>query len=427
MIPKPGTIYTVQQGDTLNDIAARAYGSPAERTRIIEANGIADPNKIIVGQVLVIPVVPELAALQRRFSIRDEGFRLKLGGRILPVMAGRVLRTMDTPADGWSAIIAWEPGQDAQLDALTEPGAFPEASVYLDGNLMVQGRLYNVKSSSGNEGRILELEGFSKTVDIVDSHLFPPYQYQDLTLVGFCVELFKITGIGIIIDEGLNVDIGGVFKEEKISPTETISGFLQKLADRKSAMLSSTREGDLLITRANTRKPVIGTIEEGVSPVSKWELDFKGRQLFRTYRGVLQKQAMPEGKTIIAVDKTVTFQRIKTFMVTKGDEKDLEAAVRWERNKTLAEAMTFSLPIDTWYAPDGRLWTENSSVLVKSSTMRVPNGFTFIIRRVEFIWGENGKTAVLDLTPPSLYTKQDPVLPWAEKSFEIRYEDLKST
>ena len=47
-----GEGHTVQPGDTLASIAAR-YGTTAQA--IADANGIANPNQIAVGQVLVIP------------------------------------------------------------------------------------------------------------------------------------------------------------------------------------------------------------------------------------------------------------------------------------------------------------------------------------------------------------------------------------
>jgi lysozyme len=47
------TIYTVQAGDTLDGIAAH-YG--ISETELAEANHIANPNKIEVGQILTIPV-----------------------------------------------------------------------------------------------------------------------------------------------------------------------------------------------------------------------------------------------------------------------------------------------------------------------------------------------------------------------------------
>lgn len=47
--------YTVQPGDTLSKISAHFYGSPNHYMKIAEANGIANPNLIQVGQELQIP------------------------------------------------------------------------------------------------------------------------------------------------------------------------------------------------------------------------------------------------------------------------------------------------------------------------------------------------------------------------------------
>jgi LysM repeat protein len=50
--PTPQTTYVVQEGDTLAAIAQR-FGTTVEAMQA--ANGIEDPNEIIIGQVLVIP------------------------------------------------------------------------------------------------------------------------------------------------------------------------------------------------------------------------------------------------------------------------------------------------------------------------------------------------------------------------------------
>ena len=50
--PVPQLTYTVEQGDTLTAIAQR-FGTTT--TALQEANGIENPNEIVIGQVLVIP------------------------------------------------------------------------------------------------------------------------------------------------------------------------------------------------------------------------------------------------------------------------------------------------------------------------------------------------------------------------------------
>ncbi len=50
-----GKTYTVQPHDTLYSISVKFYGSGKRVKDIADANGIADPSKISVGQVLKMP------------------------------------------------------------------------------------------------------------------------------------------------------------------------------------------------------------------------------------------------------------------------------------------------------------------------------------------------------------------------------------
>jgi nucleoid-associated protein YgaU len=52
------TAYTVQRGDTLGRIAVRFYGDARKYPLIQRANNIANPSRIWVGQVLIIPPSP---------------------------------------------------------------------------------------------------------------------------------------------------------------------------------------------------------------------------------------------------------------------------------------------------------------------------------------------------------------------------------
>lgn len=51
------TTYTVQRGDSLSRIARQFYGDPYQYPLIQGANNLADPGRIWVGQVLIIPAV----------------------------------------------------------------------------------------------------------------------------------------------------------------------------------------------------------------------------------------------------------------------------------------------------------------------------------------------------------------------------------
>src|ERR1700742_3889459 len=49
--------YTIKSGDNLSKISQHFYGSANHYAKIAEANGIADANKISVGQQISIPVL----------------------------------------------------------------------------------------------------------------------------------------------------------------------------------------------------------------------------------------------------------------------------------------------------------------------------------------------------------------------------------
>jgi LysM repeat protein len=53
----PGKTYTVKPGDSLSKIAKEQYGDAGQYNKIFEANRdkLSDPDKIMPGQVLVIP------------------------------------------------------------------------------------------------------------------------------------------------------------------------------------------------------------------------------------------------------------------------------------------------------------------------------------------------------------------------------------
>jgi hypothetical protein len=62
--------YTVRRGDTLGKIARQLYGDAARYTLIVRANRIPDPDRLAVGQELVIPDLADdgQASVERRPS-----------------------------------------------------------------------------------------------------------------------------------------------------------------------------------------------------------------------------------------------------------------------------------------------------------------------------------------------------------------------
>ena len=58
LVGPEGTTYVVQSGDMLMKISVKFYGDESKYKLIMDANKITDPNKIAVGQELIIPPLP---------------------------------------------------------------------------------------------------------------------------------------------------------------------------------------------------------------------------------------------------------------------------------------------------------------------------------------------------------------------------------
>ena len=64
-----------------------------------------------------------------------EDFTLIIEGREIKIQSGKIIRTMDTAADGWTAKMSWIPGEDKKLDRILRPYSYSKASVYLGSTL----------------------------------------------------------------------------------------------------------------------------------------------------------------------------------------------------------------------------------------------------------------------------------------------------
>ena len=402
--------YTIQSGDTLSLIAAREYGDQTLWRNIWSANQTrlrsGDPNLIYPGEVIVVPIIAAREALRSAPPITEQGMAIVIEGRVISFTGGRIIRTMDTGADGWAVSIDWQPGEDEHIDRVTTPYTYPNAAAYIDGELLVNGLLYSVEPSMAGGGRTKNLGGFSYTADLIDSTLKPPYEQNNITLKQLALDIVTPTGIGVVFD----VDTGGAFNRVTAEEGDTIFGHLSKLASQRGVLVSSTAKGELLFTQANTTGAPVATLEEGQQGALEYRARFDGRARFNSYRAVGRSPA--GNKEAIAKDNRVPLSRFVTFTADDTTSGDIGEAAKWKRSKQLAEALSLTLPVPDWYDPSGNLWRENTLITVKSSTLQVPQGFTFVVRSVEYILENGGRRAELSLVPPQVYTREELIDPW---------------
>jgi len=430
----PGAPYTVVSGDTLFSIAKQAYGDGRRWRDIWSANETVlksgDPNVIFPGEIIQIPIdviagaaeIDLFGLLLPRLEGKDpDDFTIIVDGQEIPVMSGRVFRAADNAADGWTAVVQFDPSQE-DLAAALLPYSYHKAECYLGGEVVIKGLLYTVGTSLKEKSRTATLEGWSPTVDIVDSTAKPPYEAKNITLEQRARALVEPKGITVIFDVGTD----DPFDRVTIGPTEKIFDHLASLAAQRGILITSTELGEMKFTRAATGAPV-GVIEESIPLGQEFVARFDGRQRHNVYKAISQTPARKSAtkaasKIQVAKDAQVPKSRTLAFTTDETTEGGMKAAAEWRRSKQVADSLTIPFPVSSWYGPDDKLWKENTIVTVKSPTIFVPDGFDFLIRSVEYIFGDTGTTAVLNLVPPQVYTGESLDEPWAPDS--IRQKNL---
>lgn len=417
-LPTAGFRYVVVSGDRLDNIEKSAFGyitgTVEDANPQLQGRPISLENRptIYPGDVLNIPEDPNRRELktenaESQLSDKDKNeITLIIGDIDVKFESIRIIRTMDTASDTWAARVAWTPGFDPKFDDLILPYAYPNAKVYIGNELIMSGSLYSVAPEQSNSGLTLTLEGFSFVADVIDSTMPAPYEQEDINLEDRANQLLKHIGIKAIFES----DPGGIFDRVTGEVTDTIFSHLSELATQRGLLMSSTPEGNLLFAKAATGTPV-GTIASGDPLPIGWGAKFDGRKLFNQITAIGESPGGVSKKSTVT-DKNVPKSRFFTFKADNTKDGDIENAANWKRSKQFADALTIPYPVSSWYAPNGELWRENTLVTIWAPEIFVPDGFTFLIRQVEYVLANSGISATLSVVPPEAYTGEEIVLPW---------------
>ena len=410
--PTPGKNYTIVDEDTLSQVARRAYGNGSQWPRIWRANESAlrsgDPDLIFPGEIIFIPELAELLREDPGINNREpDELSIVINGIEIRHTAARVMLTMDTLADGWTATLPWTRGDNPALDAALLPYSYAIAKVYIGGVLKISGYLYTPEYSQGSDGTTVGLAGFSKTADMIDSDMTPPYEENNVDLKQRVTKLAQAHGLKAVFTG----DYGGPFDRVTAGESEKIGAHLGKLAAERGILQSSTPDGNLLYQEADVDSAPVATLEEGKYPVGKLTSRGDGRRRWNSYR-VTSTTPFGANEPVVVKDDSVPRSRVRNIRVTDSIAGEMSTAAKWARNRAVADSLTMSVPVIGWINDrTGLPWDVNTKVTLVAPSIRVPK-FDFINRSIEFEEKADSKSAILNIVPPQVYTKKEIVEPW---------------
>lgn len=357
-----------------------------------------------------------LGSVLSEIGIKDKhDFTLVIEGEEIPVLSGRVFKSMDNCADGCNATVVL----NTKLKETIRPFGYQDAQVYLGGELVITGILYDVDPNITGEEKRCNLGIYNYSCDIIDSHHYPPYEFNLVTLGDLAEEL--IGGLGIISSFETNEGTE-FFDRVCIDPQQSIFSFLNELANQRGVLITSNEKGEILFIRADINSKPIETIKN----VTDISANYKGRELFAVYRTSattpsrekytkkLKTKTVQRYKTVQTIkiaeayDRYVPASRQMTFSADNTHIDELPEAAEWQRSKRWSEALTISIPRIGW-RPQGsdNIYRENKLVTLLHEDIWLGNGFDFIIKSVDYMLDNGGATCTLKLTPPQAFTGEE--------------------
>ena len=420
--PSPGFDYIVVSGDWISRISARAYGDYKYWTLIRDANldQVKGPDATKGGdQVWFLPgqkiFIPELPQAEKKFKTEISGKEKDeetfiIEGIEIPLQSFTFTRAIDTGSNVLICAFAWEPRKDKKIDELTQFYRYPECQFYIGGKIKFAGIVYDVEKSNGKSGRSIELTSYTRTVDFIDSTVDAPYEKNNTYLLDEIKRQARPFGINVILDD--NADQGGKIDRVAANKQDKRFDYCAKLCAERGLLLSCTFDGDLIIIVADTKSKPVGTIQEKYPPVQEYSFKSKGRGRFNIYRAKSQTPKKLSGAVIVK-DDLIPRGRTISFTAPAIRSAELQKAAEWKKNKSAADDLTVPFPVDSWYAPNDEMWDENTKISVESLTLGTEKkGFTFLIKQVDIIKDTSGKTGIVHLVPPEVYTRKKIEEPW---------------
>lgn len=131
---------------------------------------------------------------------------------------------------------------DHPKNAWVKPFSQQRVRIFIDEELVLTGRIEKI---SKGHGHIMQLEGRSLVAILVDASVVAPLQYHQVTLFSLAQELAQPFNINVVT----NIKDFPTHQQVTAEVDSTIFQLLNKIAEKENIFLSSTPEGDILLSR----------------------------------------------------------------------------------------------------------------------------------------------------------------------------------
>jgi prophage tail gpP-like protein len=204
------------------------------------------------------------------------------------------------------------------------------------------------------------------------------------------------------------------FKRVDIDPGSTILPFITKLSSQRGLLLSSGRDGSLLVHSGAASGDIISFIASGKHPTKSFSLKIDDGAFFSSVTGIVKKGSRKTGARFSVQNPFKTdVVRAYNFSCKDIEPGELWVAVKAAAGRMFANTFRVVATVSTWRSDLGDVYYPGQLVSVQSEDNFIPYPYTFMIAQVDLSRDSHTETATLHLTFPGAYSGEMPeVLPW---------------
>jgi len=401
-------VYTVQPGDTLAGISIRILGSAAPAQILFEINRSkiksGSPTQLAAGEKLIIPEQMISGARARRKPSADSHeVTLEVGGiGYVGWTSVRIGKSLETAAASFEVEIfdRWEAGSESW--PIYEGD---EVRVYIGAELLVDGYVDEVRLSIDANSRGMSVSGRDRTADLVDcSAMNRPGTWTNQKLEVIASAVAAPFGVVVETDQ----DTGPALAKFTLIPGEKAYEAIARAAIAKNLIVTSGKDGKLLLTRSGSLRAV-DAIVEGKNLLAG-DSSASAADRFSDY--IVEGQAGGQGQAKNGMKATyhdAGVSRYRPLMLhseQKATPEYLQQRGQWEARSRAARARSASVSVVGWWQSNGELWKENRIVGADSPSLGLAEDF--LIGEVVYETSiEGGRLATLRLVRPDAYTSEE--------------------
>jgi prophage tail gpP-like protein len=422
--PKEGQFYTVENADNLLKISQWAYGYNRV-SEIVNANSVLQ-SRINTGEIHRtlggIPIVhkgdiimiPQLTSNDAG-DIEDihpefpDEVTIRVNGKLIHGFStNSIERGINSLADTFSFTAPYDPSTEESrlLDAKTHHNA----ELFIDKKINMVATLEHWSFSLGEDNSTVTIGARSKPGVLIDC----PSENARLDFSG---QKFSQIADVLIKPFGLALEMPygdtGIINQAKRELTQKVFDFLAGIAKSKGFILDSSKQGKIILDRANINgKPILNIIQ-GDPNVLDIKVESDGTKCFSTYKALSQTKGNPKTSSKPVRDESMSAYRPMIFGSGNNEKGDIGDAALWQRARNLAESFKVSVDISGWRDKENKIILENNIVTIYAPNACIHQETKMLIEKVSL--KQNGKMASLSLVLPQAYTLEFPKvedMPW---------------